>query len=165
MISLSDMDKVEAFKGLNDSQLELLQEKCKSVEFQRDDKLFSEGDKAEHLWIVVEGHVDLRFELPNDPNSHEDSTISTVESQSTRAKTLGWSCFIPPHKMRLSAYCVTRHCKVVRINKDELIKLFEEDPSMGYKVMTYLIQVLGFRFEQFQEEVARDKGNSIMHSW
>ncbi|MCP3921605.1 MAG: cyclic nucleotide-binding domain-containing protein [Desulfobacterales bacterium] len=165
MISLSEMDKVEAFKGLNDNQLELLQEKCESVSFQRDDKLFSEGDNAEHLWIVTDGQVDLRFELPNDPHSHEDSTINTIGSQSSRARTLGWSCFIPPHKMRLSSYCVTRHCNVVRIKKDDLQQLFDDDPKMGYKIMTYLIQVLGYRFEQFQEEVAKDKGNSIMHSW
>ncbi len=165
MITLEEMDRIEVFKNLSDDQLSTIQEFCNSVEFQKNDRLFGEGDEAKHLWVIIDGQVDLRFELPNSSLADNESTISSVKSQSSEAKTLGWSCFVPPYKMRLSAYCTTRTCRVVKIEKENLLKLFEQDSQMGYQVMQYLIRVLGYRFEQFQDEVARDQGNKIMHSW
>jgi hypothetical protein len=55
----------------------------------------------------------------------------------------------------LSAYCVTRSCSVIKIAKTDMLDLFEKNESMGYLIMSYLVKVLGFRFQQFQDELAR----------
>jgi CRP-like cAMP-binding protein len=165
MVSLKLLEKVEAFGGMKDEQLVAIQQYCEEIDFQRNDKLFAEGDKAEHFWSVVEGDVELRFELPG----HQDKSRTSVDSVSVAkegvAKSLGWSCFVPPHKMRLSAYCVSRTCKVVRISRDPLIKLFEEDHCMGYEFMLYLVKVVGYRFQQFQDEFSKLRGEYIMSGW
>jgi hypothetical protein len=56
--------------------------------------------------------------------------------------TFGWSCFVSPYKMRLSAYCAEDQTKIVRVAKKDLIKEFEKDPQMGYAFLTYLITVV-----------------------
>lgn len=165
MINLELLDKVNALKGMNDDQLNAIKQHCEVVEFQRGDKLFTEGDDATHLWAVVEGDVDLRFELPGRQNSHRTNISSVSVVKEGVARTLGWSCFVPPHKMRLSAYCVSRFCKVVKIKRESLIDLFEKDTRMGYQFMSYIVQVVGFRFHQFQDEVAKRRGEYIMSGW
>lgn len=67
--------------------------------------------------------------------------------------------------MRLSAYCVEDHTRIVRVAKGDLIKEFEKDPQMGYAFLTDLITVVGNRFHQFQDEVARANGMAILASW
>jgi hypothetical protein len=67
--------------------------------------------------------------------------------------------------MRLSGYCGTRGCCVIKIHKKDLFELFEKDPKMGYLIMSYLIKVVGYRFDQFQDEIAKSKGDEIMHVW
>jgi hypothetical protein len=67
--------------------------------------------------------------------------------------------------MMLSAYCVTRSCTVIKIAKADMVTLFKNDALMGYLVMAYLIKVLGYRFQQFQEQLAMQKGHDIMYSW
>ena len=167
MIRLELMEKIEAFEGMNDDQLNVLHQYCEEVEYQRGDKLFTEGDKAKHLWFVVEGMVDLRFEMPDGRSTSDEQTVSTVEvrNRSSVAKTLGWSCWVPPFKMRLSAYCITRTCKIVRLKKEELNRLFEKDSKMGYVFMSHIVRVVGFRFQQFQDEVAKNMGESLMSGW
>jgi len=165
MLNLELLDKVDAFKEMNDDQLSAIKKHCEVVEFQRGDKLFTEGDDARHLWAVVEGDVDLRFELPGHENSKRTNISSVSVVKEGVAKTLGWSCFVPPHKMRLSAYCVSRFCKVVKIPGESLIELFEKDTRMGYMFMSFLVKVVGFRFHQFQNEVARRRGEYIMSGW
>ncbi|MBC2715810.1 MAG: cyclic nucleotide-binding domain-containing protein [Desulfobacteraceae bacterium] len=165
MITLKELDSVQAFKTLTDDQLEALKEFCIKKDFKRGDRLFKEGDSAGHLWIVTEGKVDLRFELPGNQPTSDETTISSLEAEDDKKRTLGWSCFVPPFKMMLSAYCVTRSCSVIKIAKTDMLALFEKDALMGYQVMSYLIKVIGYRFQQFQDELAKYKGHDIMHSW
>lgn len=167
MVSFEQLKKILAFQGLNENQLLSLQPYCNLLEFQRGTKLFSEGDPAEHLWVVVEGSVDLRFELPDKRPTSEEHNVSSVKigKREQVAQTFGWSCFVPPYKMRLSAYCVADKTIIVRVAKRDLNKEFEKDPQMGYAFLTYLITVVGYRFHQFQDEVAKIKGTYVMAGW
>ncbi|MDA3898008.1 MAG: cyclic nucleotide-binding domain-containing protein [Desulfobacteraceae bacterium] len=165
MITLNELDNVQAFKELTNEQLESIKDFCVKEDFKSGDRLFKEGDLAEHLWIVTDGQVDLRFELPGNRPTSEETTISSLTAEDDKKRTLGWSCFVPPYKMMLSAYCVTRSCTVIKIAKADMVTLFKNDALMGYLVMAYLIKVLGYRFQQFQEQLAMQKGHDIMYSW
>jgi len=156
--------KIEAFKNLTDDQRSRVIPLCEEVVFQEGDRLFAEGDPAQHVWFVVDGQVDLRFELPDRRQTTVEHTISIEEAsrQDAEAKTLGWSCFVPPHHMMLSAYCVTRACSIIRIHKEELLHLFENDPVIGYRFLTYMIAVLGYRFIQLEETVAKMIGHGMI---
>ena len=66
MVELELLAQLEPFRDLDKKQLSKLVPKCEIIEFFKGDKLFTEGDNAEHLWVVMDGSVDLRFELPND---------------------------------------------------------------------------------------------------
>jgi CRP-like cAMP-binding protein len=165
MVSLEKLDTLAAFSGFSDDQLKALQFYFNEFSFQRGDKLFTEGDSATDVWFVVDGDVDLRFELPGGRPTSEDNTISKISVKDQVAKTLGWSCFVPPRKMRLSAYCTSRTCQVVKIKIKHLLDLFEEDPKAGFLFMSYVVKVVGFRFHQFQDEVAKSRGQAMMMGW
>jgi hypothetical protein len=103
--------------------------------------------------MVTESRVDLRFEIPGKRAATIEQTVSTVEitSQRPMPEALGWSCFVPPYQMRLSAYCISFTCRIIRIPKDKLLRIFEDDPIMGYRFMSYMVTVVGYRFHKIQE--------------
>lgn len=150
MTRLDFLQSAEVFKGLNDSQLSGFQDHCREMEFRQNEKLFSDGDDASCLWIVNEGRVDLRFDLPE----RSTSTKNTISSIS-EFETFGWSSLVAPHKYRLSAYCATKSCKVVQIEREQLVKLFKQDSKTGYLVMSNLVQIIGQRFRQLQESASK----------
>lgn len=166
MVNLDILKKIEALQELSENQLIKIQNICEIVEVKDGDRLFREGDPAEQVWFVIEGKVDLRFELPDRRQTSTDHTVSSVKVQRfSVAKVLGWSCFVPPYKMRLSAYCVSQTCRIVRIEREALLQLFKDDTSMGYIFLSYLIKVVGYRFHQFQDEFAKNIGEDIMSGW
>lgn len=167
MVQIETLQQIEAFKEFNTSQLIVIEKHIEKLEYQQGDRLFKEGDVATHLWLVTRGKVDLRFEMPDSRPTSNDQTLSKVDvqHQDPHAKLLGWSCFISPFKMRLSAYCVTESCQILRIEKKHLIGLFEQDPECGYKFLLYLITVVGYRFHQFQDHVAKHMGEDLMAGW
>jgi CRP-like cAMP-binding protein len=167
VINQEFLDRFDAVKNLTEKQRATLANLCEEVSFKRDDRLFAEGDTATHLWLVVDGRVDLRFEMPDKRETTTEHTVSSVDvtPQKPVAKTLGWSCFVPPFKMRLSAYCVTPSCRVIRLPKKDLLQYFEDDPAMGYRFMSYMVTVVGYRFQQFQDVVAKTMGDTMISGW
>ncbi|MFZ5570003.1 MAG: Crp/Fnr family transcriptional regulator [Thermodesulfobacteriota bacterium] len=160
MISLDFLKNVEAFGGLNNAQLKLIQDSSSIEEFKLGDRLFMQDEEATHLWIVKKGQVDLHLEQEDVPADKRQS-ISFI----SKAQTFGWSCFASPHNYRLSGYCATQSCEVVKIDKNRLIDMFEKDPVCGYQVMSYLLNVMGTQFVQYQNEIAKCIGDHIIHKW
>ncbi len=150
MTSIDFLRNVEVFSGLKDSQLAGFEDHCREMDFRQNDKLFSEGDEASSLWIVKEGRVDLRFDLPD----RATSTKNTISSLS-EFMTFGWSSLVAPHKYRLSAYCATNSCKVIQIDREEMLALFKQDSKTGYQVMSNLVEIIGKRFRQLQDSASK----------
>ncbi|MGD8255992.1 MAG: cyclic nucleotide-binding domain-containing protein [Desulfobacterales bacterium] len=160
MVSLDFLESVEVFKDLDDNQLRTIQNYCQITEFKRGEKIFSAGEDPLFLWVVMQGQVDLHWEMPG-RSAFAEKAVSTL----SKASTFGWSSLVPPYKYRLSAYCASRTSELVKIARDDLINLFEEDAEIGYKVMSQLISVVGSRFLNLQEEVAKLRGRDIINRW
>ncbi len=160
MVNLDFLEQSEIFRGLSSEQLEQIQKYCNVKEFRREDKIFSEGEDATHLCIVLEGEVDLRFDLPGNPTS-DKNTISSVQ----QGKAFIWSSLVPPHKIRLSSYCSSRVCKIITIEASGLKRLSATDPKLGYVLMYNLAGIVGNRFYKLQDEIANRRGYENMFNW
>jgi CRP-like cAMP-binding protein len=160
MVSLDFLEDVDAFGDLDDDQLTAIQECCEVAKFKRGDTIFAAGNVPEYLWLVLEGEVDLIWDAPEGPAMPED-TITTL----SEGNPFGWSSLVPDVKYRLTAQCASRRCKTVRIPKERLLQLFEDDAQLGYKVMARVMTVIGQRFHQLQDEVARRRGHDIINRW
>ena len=161
MIDLEIMKAVEALKGLSNDQLTAIQKCSEKLEFSQGDRLFSEGESSAHLWIVLEGEVELRYDRPEgQPNPIEDP-ISFI----SKAELFGWSSFMPPFEYKLSAYGASQKCVVAKIEKESLENLFENDANMGFELMSHILRVIGTHFYQFRNGIAKRWGHDIMSGW
>ena len=160
MINIEFMEKVEIFQGLINEQLAEIIKCCQEKEFQDETRLFEKGEDADYLWIVMEGVVDLRLDFPGLASS-EENTLSSI----SEGGAFGWSAIVSPNKYRLSGYSTAKGCKLVKVERESLLKLFEKDPDIGYLVMSNLATVIGARFHNLQEEAARRRGQDILGGW
>ncbi|MBW1892725.1 MAG: cyclic nucleotide-binding domain-containing protein [Deltaproteobacteria bacterium] len=146
MVGLDFLKKIEVFGGLNDDQLSSIQACSTEEKFHQDEKLFSEKEKASCLWLVKEGRVDLKFELPGGRTT-DRNTVSTISEKMI----IGWSSFVPPYKYTLSAYCASRTCNVVKVDTLSLRDLFDKDPKIGYLILSYMLRIIGSRFQSLEQ--------------
>ena len=161
MVSLDLLDGIKTFKGLNDAQLTVLQGLSEKLKFNRNDRLFLQGEDSEHLWFVINGRIELRDDQTNQSSVAGDSPSCFI----SETEVFGWSSSMLPYKYRLSGYCSSRDCEVIRIKKNNLIDVFEKDPEVGFTVMSYLLRVIGTHLHQLQDEIAQRKGQDIMTQW
>lgn len=145
MAVIDVLRQVEAFQSLSDDELSSISMLTESKEYAFGDRLFKDGDRATHLWIVLDGIIDLRFDLPGRKTS-EENTLSSI----TANKIIGWSSLVPPYKYKLSAYCASTKCRVMVIERESLHEFLKKHPKTGYQVMAAMLRVVGRRFHRLQ---------------
>ena len=161
MASLDFLENVDIFKDLNDDQLTAVQSCCQEEAFGRGDRIFGVDEDPVALWVVKEGEVTLRQDQPDAPPALRNVTISNL----SETMTFGWSSLVPPYKYRLSAYCASRKCLVLKVDKLSFSGLLDKDTRLGYLVMSKLLVVVGTRFHQLREEIIKSLGQDIMNRW
>jgi len=145
MAAIDMLRKVETFQSLSDDELLAIGKLTTEKRFNYGDRLFKDGESATHLWIVKEGVIDLRFDLPGRETS-EESTLSSISAN----KTIGWSSLVPPYKYKLSAYCASTRCTVLEIDREPLREYLTKHPKTGYQVLSAILRVVGRRFQRLQ---------------
>jgi CRP-like cAMP-binding protein len=161
MIDIEALKAAEALKGLNNDQLAAIQNISEKLQFSEGQRLFSEGEPSAHLWIVLEGEVELRSDRPAGRSNPVENPISFI----SKAELFGWSSFMPPFEYKLSAFCASQKCEVVKIEKKRLVDLFENDADLGFELMSHILRVIGTHFYQFRNGIAQRWGHDIMSGW
>lgn len=152
-IDLETMKKVGLFRNLTVNQLEKIQALCQRVEFAENDRIFKGGEKADSLYFVLKGEVDIRYDLPDHPTSQNQTIVTIPEG-----KSFGWTAMVDPYMYRRSAYCASGAGAVGRMDADALRELFDKEPEIGYKIMTGVARVIAKRHNILQEEVENRGG-------
>ncbi len=121
------------FASLEPSQLELIAGCATNVHFDADHVLFREGDPADHFYLVRHGSIALETFTP----ARGPVLIETVEG----GEVLGWSWLFPPFRWHFDARALT-DIRATSFDGACLRGKCEEDPALGYALMTRFARVM-----------------------
>lgn len=152
-IDIETLKKVGLFRNLTVNQLEKVLPLCQRVELAENERIFKGGDKADGLFFVLKGEVDIRYDLPDHPTSKNQTIVTVPEG-----KSFGWTAMVDPYLYRRSAYCASGAGAVGRMDAAQLRTLFDKEPEIGYKIMTGVARVIAKRHNILQEEVENRGG-------
>ena len=54
---------------------------------------------------------------------------------------------------------------MIRLPRNELDRLFEDHPEIGFAVMQYTLSAVGTQFQELEDELAKKRGHEIMSNW
>jgi CRP-like cAMP-binding protein len=151
---------VGLFRNLSVEQLESVRSLVRLDERGAGEIVCKEGETAEDICVVIDGQVDLRYEMPSRKAS-SGHTVATIRP----GKVFGWSALVSPHKTTLSSYSGDSRCKFYRISGQALLELFEEDTTVGYLCMSNLARLLAHRFLDMEDEAVRLGGLNLKQEW
>lgn len=108
-------------------------------------RLFEERDPADVLSIIVDGEVDVQQKLEN----CEVRTVDTL----IPGDILGWPAMVEPYRMTTSAICRTP-TRLIRIDAPRLRQLCEQEPGLGYRLLSQIAVCLSERLEAARIQLA-----------
>ena len=131
------------FKKLSPEAMKRVAPLCEQKDFVAGDYIFRQGDYGEHLYVIVEGQVDLQRSV--DLGDRRGRVI--IETLG-KGRTLGcWSTLLDePHVLMSSASC-RKPTRVVCLKGEDIRALMEENKEMGFDILERLCFLLWDRIQ------------------
>ena len=126
--------EIELFQGIDYEVISKIANICSEEFYPKGLVLFRNGDRAEFLYIMVEGTFYL--EVKN------GGTITY--SLSEPGEVFGWSSMFEHGRYTASGVCAT-DLKVMKISRDKMNKIFSSHPEAGLRILRRLGNVFSKR--------------------
>jgi CRP/FNR family transcriptional regulator, cyclic AMP receptor protein len=145
MISPEQLRRYLYFAGVGEPALKQVAMISDEVVATAGATLFSEDDKAEFLYIVTEGEVDLQYTLGNG----EVRTVDTL----VPGDLVVWSALVEPYRCTATG-TIHKNARLIAIHGQKLRRLCEATPELGYRVLMAVTQLLAARLEGARIQLA-----------
>jgi CRP-like cAMP-binding protein len=159
MVPKERIASFDVFKGLSQREVEDIAKLCEEVVFHDGDRVLSEGERAEYFFLLEQGSIDLRFELPFRKTSKE-MTVSTLKP----GECFSWSSIVSPYEATLSCYS-SGNSRAIRIRGDEILELCEKNNHMGFIFMQNLATIIRDRLRKQRAQFIKEVGDSLRFRW
>ena len=134
---VSCLQTIPWFQELSEEHFDKLVEIAHLREAKKDHTLFSEGDKEDYLYILLEGRVSVDIYSP----VRGRIRIFTAEVLDV----VGWSSVTPVVRQRTATVCAVLDSRLVALDAKKLRALCEADNTLGYIIMRRLANVVAAR--------------------
>jgi CRP-like cAMP-binding protein len=138
MLSPETLRRFPIFAGIGNATLKALAMAGEEITLNKGDWLFHESDKADYLYLILSGAVDLKIALDAKGAYHADLT-TLVEGD-----LVGWSALVEPYIYKLGAVAA-KDSRLAKWNGACVCELMARDPEAGYKLMSRMTQIVGSR--------------------
>ncbi|MEV7869941.1 cyclic nucleotide-binding domain-containing protein [Streptomyces sp. NPDC088124] len=115
---------------------EQLMSLAREVSFATGERVFDEGGRADHFWIIHTGTVTLDLRVPG----RRAAVIETLGP----ARLLGWSWLVPPHRWHLGAEA-SSPVRAYEFDAATVRELCARDPALDHELCTYVAGVIARR--------------------
>ena len=100
MTMINTLEKFEFLEALKQSHLKRIANLCRGESYREGQIIFKEGDKADELYLLVEGGVALEMDVLPVPTR---PVIPTAVEVIRESEIFGWSALVKPYIYTLSA--------------------------------------------------------------
>ncbi len=130
MVQIDSLRNAELFFEMTDGQLEKIAAICQEETHHHGDVIFRENDPGDVMYVIVDGEVEIRLNPQLIGGTGDPHTIGTFR----RGQSFGEMALIDEGNRSASAHC-SRATKLIILKRDDVLKLAESDPTLGYKLM------------------------------
>jgi CRP/FNR family transcriptional regulator, cyclic AMP receptor protein len=146
MVTPEWLKKTELLGTLSESQLNILLSHSSVESFPEGKTIFRQGDEANHLYVLIEGMVELSVKT----GEKFDFLTSKVEKEGAA---FGIPSLIEPFRYNVTATCL-KPSKVLAINAGRVKMDMEKDPKMGMEIMKKLASIYFNRLNEMRSGVS-----------
>lgn len=139
------LSKTTVFKGINEYWRNRVSLLAHEETYEAGTTIFSDGDEAENIYILLEGMVNIESTL--------EQGLGTVTVYRVKeGEIFGWSALIEPYSYTASAKCLQKS-RVITIKGRDLLRLFEENNRLGLLVTKEIASVVSSRLRQTKDKI------------
>lgn len=152
------VERTPFFRALGESERELLAAISRRKSFKVGETIFKEGDPPGPLRILVKGLVSFR---QRQYNNEGEMTFGTVNAE---GELFGISALLSARERYFYTAVCLEPTEVIELDGPKLLRLCEEQPIAGIRIMRRLTEVLAQRLTAAREQIrSRVRPGLISH--
>ncbi len=151
---LATLKKIFILQDLQDAELAEVWTASLPQEFPAGSVILAEGDFGDKMYILLEGEVEItkRLLLPVDQNALLERIMNRLKSND--GVTLGEMALIE-NDVRSANVTASTDCRMLELSKENSLRLFNQNPAMGVKILFRLSQLLSKRLRKSDEDIVK----------
>jgi CRP-like cAMP-binding protein len=139
------LKEIGLFRDLAEKQLESIARHSQEKVYQSEGNIFTHGDEAKTLYILLEGAVNLKIK------AFEDIDLMTSEL-TRKGDIFGTAALMVPALYNVTAKCLEK-TRVLAIDAHALKGLIDKDPKLGLGIMRQLAQLFFSRLNETRKGI------------
>jgi CRP/FNR family transcriptional regulator, cyclic AMP receptor protein len=145
MVTADVLKQYPQFAHLSPASLQKLADIAEEHAAPAGETIFTEPDPADYLYLIVDGAIDLAYELGNG-QWHVVDTLGNGEL-------MGWCAFVEPYRWAARG-TAARETRLIRIGARTLREFCERDHAFGCQLLQQITQMLADRVRTARARVA-----------
>ncbi len=125
---LAILKQTMPFQVVDDGLLRKIAALGRTVSFERDAVIYDVGGNADDIYIIVSGRVEHTLA----PGAQARRPLKILGA----GDVFGWAALLEKYPHRLAKAVCQDAAEIIRINGNELLRMFESDPDTGDVVMS-----------------------------
>ena len=137
MISPEALRKYIFFGFLKDAEFETVAMYADEVSFKAGEKVFEIDTSADYLYLLLDGDIELHYSVVDSlvSDKSKDFFVGDIDP----GEAFGLSALLAP--FTYTASCIaTKESKAIKVDAKKLLALADENPKLGYAMMTKLAE-------------------------
>lgn len=130
MVQVDSLRNAELFFEMSNDQLEKIAAICTEETYEPEAIIFQENDAGNAMYIIADGEVEIRLNPQLIGGTGDPQTVGTFR----RGQIFGEMALIDEGNRSASAHAA-RKTKLIILKRDDVIKLCEAEPLLGYRLM------------------------------
>ena len=126
----------DLMRRLDEADVEVVCQSAKYMQYPAGETIFKENEEAYAVCVLLEGRVGLQMEVGN----QRQLLVSTLDP----GEMFAWSGLVAPHNFTATAKAIV-DSEVAVFKSEDLSRLFDDRPRLGYQVMTNIALIIGER--------------------
>jgi CRP/FNR family cyclic AMP-dependent transcriptional regulator len=138
--------RADIFYDLTESQLEMVANICSEINPKPGEIIFEENSASDELYVVAKGEVGILVSpalVQAAPTGETSRPLNIVTLG--RGQTFGEIALVDQGVRSAAAHCASRKTRLLVIPRDQLIKLCDGHPDLGYRLMHNIAADLAFK--------------------
>jgi CRP/FNR family transcriptional regulator, cyclic AMP receptor protein len=141
----SYLQETDLFNNLNSEQLQLIEEICVDLYYQPGEFIFHEKAHESELYLIIGGQVDILVDPGLVSGDQQPGADPVVIERFWPGQSFGEMALVDEGVRSGSAVARSDKTHVLRIPRQELLKLCETHPALGYRIMYNLASDLSHK--------------------
>ena len=139
-----DFNRLQIFQGLTPAQIARFAPLFRPYEFQTDQTIFMQGDRAKSLYVVIEGEAVVIYK----PYDGPELVVAKIKPQGV----VGWSAALGSPFYTSSVKCLV-DCLLLQVDSSDLRNLCSTDAEAGAVILERLAVVIAERLRNTHTHV------------